>query len=90
MLRILGILAVVAVLGSAMFASAATLSVDGGVIQAGNDSTLYCTTSARIANWALERDDNTIRFITVQLDPVCKGDYTMFVRLEDGLDNDPV
>ncbi len=43
MSRIIGILAVVGILAAAVFASAAALPVDGGTIQAGEDTDLACT-----------------------------------------------
>jgi len=43
MSRIIGILAVVGILAAAVFASAAALPVDGGTIQAGEDTDVACT-----------------------------------------------
>lgn len=44
MFRILGVFAILAALMTAAFASAATLGVEGAVVQAGGDNTLYCAT----------------------------------------------
>jgi len=84
MLRILGILAVVAVLGSAMFASAAGLNVFGGTIQAGADATLFCTESAYVGGWGLETDDNTVRSVRIEgINGACV-DNEMFVKVYNG------
>ncbi|MCC7354828.1 MAG: hypothetical protein IT330_13875 [Anaerolineae bacterium] len=42
MKRVLGLLAILAILVAAVYASAAALNVDGGTIQGGGDTTLYC------------------------------------------------
>jgi hypothetical protein len=56
------------------FASAATLGVNGNVIQAGVDGDLRCDTDGVNADWGLETSDNTVRYVKiVDIDPACNG-----------------
>lgn len=65
------------------FASASTLTVDGGTIQAGVDSTLYCDVDGVKANWGLETDDNSVRSVRIEgIDEACVG-AEMFVKVND-------
>ena len=68
---------------SLAFASASMLSVDGGTIQAGEDSTLYCDVDGVKANWSLETDTNTVSGVRISdIDAACEG-AEMFVKVND-------
>lgn len=63
------------------FASASLLTVDGGTIQAGADSTLYCDTDGVKANWGLETDSNTVNGVRISdIDEACGG-AEMFIKV---------
>lgn len=65
---------VVAMVAFAMAAFAATLTVDGGVIQAGSDEDLTCTTTVTVTNYGVETDDDSVRFAKLSgLEP-CVGE----------------
>lgn len=81
MKRIALALVVAAVLFGAVYASAAALNVDGGVIQHGEDDYLKCTEALVVDGWGLETDDNTVRSVRFQeLPDECNG-AEAFVRI---------
>lgn len=66
------------------FAAAATLNVQGGTIQAGTDTSLYCDVDGVQANWGLETDDNTVRSVRITgIDAACEGNE-LFVKVRNG------
>jgi len=66
MKRIILALAVGGALFAAAFAAAATLGVNGGVIQAGSDGTLYCDTDGvAVVGWGLEMDDGMVYSVRI-------------------------
>jgi hypothetical protein len=78
-------LAVLALSGLAatVVGSAATLTVDGNVIQAGTAVSVACDANGIDANWGLETDDNTVRSVRFSdVDAACAG-ADMFVQLYD-------
>lgn len=50
---------------SLAFASASMLTVDGGVMQTGTDTTLYCQTAPVKVGWGYESKDNSVYFADV-------------------------
>jgi hypothetical protein len=65
------------------FASASALTVDGGTIQAGVDTSLACDENGVKANWGLETDDNTVRSVRISgIHADCAG-AEMFVKVND-------
>jgi hypothetical protein len=72
MLRILGIVAVVALVASAVFASAAGLGVQGGTIQVGQDVTSMCP-DVEVRSWRLETKDDTVSGVTLSGLAECKA-----------------
>lgn len=84
MMRVLLVLALVGALVFSAFASAATLNVQGGAIQAGVDSTLYCDVDGvQVTGWGLETNDNTVRYVKIgDISSACK-DNDMFVKILD-------
>jgi hypothetical protein len=64
--------------------SAATLIVDGGVIQTGTDFDLTCDDAVAVAGWGLETGTNTVHFVRVgNVDDVnCLG-ADLFVAVRD-------
>lgn len=64
---------------SLAFASAASLTVDGGVMQVGLDGDLTCTDEVKV-KWVLETDTNTVSAARVSgIDADCVG-ADMFFR----------
>lgn len=60
--------------------SAAALTVNGGVLQAG-ESVVACDANGIDANWGLETDDNTVRTVRFSdIDATCVG-AELFVKL---------
>jgi hypothetical protein len=56
------------------FASAATLGVNGNVIQAGVDGDVRCDTDGVNTAYGLETTDNTVRSVRIEsIDPACNG-----------------
>ncbi len=56
------------------FASAATLGVNGNVIQAGVDGDVRCDTDGVNTAYGLETSDNTVRYVRIEdIDPACNG-----------------
>jgi|GEM_PF-1186772 len=80
--RVLLALIVALVVFGAVYASAATLNVSGGFIQAGNDDSLYCDLDGvYVAGWGLEVDDGTVRSVRIGgVDEACAG-TAIFVRI---------
>jgi len=66
----------------AVFGLAASLSVDGGTIQAGSDTDLTCDDSGvRVDGWGLETDDGLVYFVRIHdIAPACTG-ADMFVNI---------
>ncbi|MGD8199120.1 hypothetical protein ACQE98_00480 [Ornithinimicrobium sp. W1679] len=65
------------------FASASMLNVDGGTIQAGGDSTLYCDTDGVKANWGLDTETNSVSSVRISgIDAACEG-AEMFIKVND-------
>ena len=69
---------------SAVVAAAASLSVNGGVIQAGSDGSLRCDADGvTVAGWGLETDDAKVYFVRIDdIDGSCAS-ADMFVALYD-------
>jgi hypothetical protein len=65
------------------FAAAATLSVNGGTIQYGEDNTLTCTASANVDGWGADADTGQTSFVRITYNPACAGN-DMFIRITDG------
>ena len=88
MKRILLTLVVLGILASTAFGSAATLAVEGGTIQAGVDSSLYCDTDGvQVLGWGLETDDGKVYFVRLGgISTDCYGNE-LFVVVEDGVGN---
>jgi hypothetical protein len=85
MLRILGVLAVVAAVAFAAYGSAATLQVEGGTIQYGIDANLTCASGVTVDGWGLETDSgNYVQSVRLALPTghSCGG-KTMFVTAAD-------
>lgn len=56
------------------FASAATLNVNGNVIQAGVDGNVKCDTDGVNTAYGLETSDNTVRYVRIEdIDAACDG-----------------
>ena len=64
------------------FAAAATLSVNGGTLQYGEDNSLTCTDSANVLGWGAELDDGLTYNVRIEYDVACEGN-DMFVRITD-------
>ncbi len=63
---------------------AATLSVNGGTIQAGEDNDLRCTTNANVDGWGLETDTNMVSYVRIFINANCEGS-DMFIKFtQDG------
>lgn len=62
------------------FAAAATLSVNGGTIQAGSDDSVVCTNSANVDGWGLETDTGLVGYVRLLYYPGCAGN-DMFVTI---------
>jgi hypothetical protein len=74
MKRLAVALAAGAAVSTLAFASASVLSVDGGTVQAGGDTTLSCDADGVKANWGLETDDNSVRSVRIDgIDASCVG-----------------
>ena len=74
----------VGVVLSVFVAFAAGLTVDGGVIQAGSDGTLYCDANGvKVVGWGLETDNGKVYFVRIDdIDGSC-AQADMFVNLYD-------
>jgi hypothetical protein len=78
MLRIVGILAVIGILAASVFASAAALTVDGGIIQEGSDTALTCVADkATVSNWVVDYATNTVQSVDVSGLDGCAGTVTV-------------
>jgi hypothetical protein len=64
------------------FAAAATLSVNGGTIQYGEDNALTCTASANVDGWGADADTGLTTYVRIFYNPACAGN-DMFVRVTD-------
>jgi hypothetical protein len=74
MKRLLAALLAGAAVFSIAFASAATLGVNGNVIQAGVDGDVRCDTDGVNTAYGLETSDNTVRYVRIEdIDPACNG-----------------
>jgi hypothetical protein len=70
---------------SIAFGAAAALSVNGGVLQAGDDGDVTCTTGVAVQGWGLETDDDLVHSVRINgFANACFG-ADAFVRLTDGL-----
>jgi hypothetical protein len=68
----------------AIYGLAETLNLDGGVIQAGSDTDLTCTSGARVDGWGLETNDGNVYFVRIHdIDAGCEGN-DLFVKITDG------
>jgi hypothetical protein len=84
MKRLAVALAAGAAVATLAYASASALIVDGGTVQSGVDTTLACDADGVKANWGLETDDNSVRFVRITgIDAACAGS-DMFVKVNDG------
>ncbi|HLF61354.1 MAG TPA: hypothetical protein VI980_09270 [Acidimicrobiia bacterium] len=65
--------------------SAATLAVNGGAIQAGEDLTLFCDPDGvQVRGWGLETNDGLVYFVRIGgIADACQGN-AIFVRVTDG------
>lgn len=79
--RVLMALVIALLVFAAVYASAASLNVSGGFIQAGSDLDLTCTESVQVAGWGLETDDNTVRSVRLNGVPAACDGAEMFVRI---------
>lgn len=88
MKRVLVVLALLALLATAAYGSAATLAVNGGSIQAGLDATLYCDSDGvAVAGWGLETDNGKVYYVKIGgVDGACVGN-SLFIRVEDSSGN---
>jgi hypothetical protein len=74
MKRLLAALLAGAAVFSIAFASAATLGVNGNVIQAGVDGDVRCDTDGVNTAYGLETTDNTVRYVRIEsIDAACNG-----------------
>ena len=75
MTRLFVSLALVLALAVAAFGAAAALTVNGGVIQAGADTSLQCDTDGvRVDGWGLETNDGKVYFVRIHdIDKSCAG-----------------
>jgi hypothetical protein len=80
MKRIVVALVAAAAVFALAFGSAATLSVDGGAIQAGVDANLTCTAAADVLGWGLETDTGLVNFVRIDVPATCDGNE-MFVSI---------
>jgi hypothetical protein len=64
------------------FAAAASLDVNGGTIQYGEDTQLTCTSSANVQGWGYESDTGLVSFVRIAYNPLCAGN-DMFVAIAD-------
>ena len=80
--RIMLALVVALVMFGVVYASAASLGVSGGIIQAGSDGDLRCDLDGvTVLGWGLEVDDNSVRsFRLGGVDAACNG-ATMFATI---------
>jgi hypothetical protein len=60
---------------AAAYGSAATLNVNGGTIQAGEDLSLTCTSSANVLGWGLEAgvNDDAVTSVRIAVANNCVG-----------------
>jgi hypothetical protein len=65
---------------AAAYGSAATLSVNGGTIQAGEDLNVTCTDQANVLGWGYESDTNDVRSVRLEVHEACAGN-ALFVNI---------
>ena len=58
---------------SIAFGAAAALSVNGGVLQAGRDGDVTCTTGVAVQGWGLETDTDTVLSVRISGFAGCEG-----------------
>jgi hypothetical protein len=71
---------------AAAYGAAATLSVNGGTIQAGSDNNVTCTTEANVDGWGLETDDGLVSYVRFNLSPghTCSGSEFFVIITQNG------
>jgi hypothetical protein len=84
-MRFLMAIALAAGVAAAAYGAAATMTVDGGAIQFGQDVNLTCTESAQVTNWGLETSDGLVYFVRVTVDGDCAGNDLIVVVTESGI-----
>jgi hypothetical protein len=67
-------------IGLATYGAAATVSVNGGTIQAGEDTNLVCTEQANVLGWGLETDDGLVYSVRIGVNDDCVGN-AIFVSI---------
>jgi hypothetical protein len=67
-------------IAAAAYGAAATLSVNGGTVQYGEDNNLTCTASANVDGWGADADTGQTTYVRISYDPACAGN-DMFVRI---------
>lgn len=83
MKRILVALMAGAAVFTIAFASAAFLSVNGGVLQAGEDNDLTCSDGVAVQGWGLETDTDSVNSVRINGFDDCAG-ADVLIRLTDG------
>ena len=85
MLRKLVVLALILVVVATAFASAASLTLSGGTIQAGVDGDLQCDPDGVwVDGWGLETDENLVYFVRIDgINGACIANE-MFIKVMDG------
>jgi hypothetical protein len=73
--RLFGAFAAASIVFAVAFASASSLSVSGGAIQAGVDASLWCdNTGVFVTGWGLETDDGLVSFVRIGgIEGACVG-----------------
>lgn len=82
MLRFLLVIAVVAALATSAFGSAAALGVNGGTIQFGQDTSLYCDADGvAVTGWGYEQSNDLVYNVKIGgIDTACIGN-ALFVTI---------
>jgi hypothetical protein len=70
----------------AAYGAAATVSVNGGTLQAGNDNNLQCTEQANVLGWGLETDNGMVSFVRIGLNLNCAGNDLFVSITDDGVE----
>ncbi len=91
MFKIFGLVAILGSLIAIAIGSAATLNVEGSVVQAGEDGSLWCdgngvTVDSYILNDIPGSQEGVLGIRIKDVDPACAG-ARMFLRLDDGAGN---
>ncbi len=79
--RVMLALVMAMVIFGAVYASAASLNVLGGTIQAGTDDYLKCTEAVRVSGWGLETDDSSVYNVKLTGVPASCNTAQMWVRV---------